>query len=838
MSELWIKGWKYNTSSTTNLNLSNSKYNGNPAQYGQEGSAKLNDRSVEDINSTYPYFWVADYQNKSNGYNVLIGHQNGWYIDWYPTSVLPTAYIKINFNSGIGERTYTWNGTSNCGKFPTATKTGYTHTHWEVDGGTYEKNITVTSNWISGYRTYGTLTATAVWSANKYTITFNANQGSGGPGPQTKTYDSPLTLSSVKPTRTGYDFVHWNTKSNDTGTSYDAGGSFSTNITNDITLYAIWKPSTSKILTATDVTLSTTNNVTPIITWKPNESSFKFKIKAQIPQSAGTAASIGPIQVNNFNSLDTTDVYTYQDSVNFSFPSTWIKYITTAKSTICTLTLQTFNDSEISLGSETYNITISTPEGINPTVSFNNNEIDINGTPEFKDANNNFAFTILDKIKIPWNFSPWRMESEDADNYTSPLKEIEAKTDGANSLKAISGTSGWLNSDITLQTYGQKTITLQATDQRTNSSNIISKSINVYNYNVPNISIKYIPGGFIGIDGISYFIPHPINSTTNLNPYTVKLSIYADNSSTPITGFNELDITSDIKFYRSDPSDPATTLNPIGETYNLYYDFSQADARYDLNEGQVPDLDTTSYRFVVTLTDSKNNITTSSAYSAIPVMTFGAGGSKITAHKPMTFEQGIQPMDTSDVSGVEILPTRTSDELGGRIKLDRGVDTSRDAYIDTYDAKLRFIDRNPSTVVRASLDLTDGYFDAGGYKINGTNVVDFPVEYGTSNGWRYRKWNSGWFEAWHNRIGEDIPANQSMVLFKVNFPFTLPSVDSLYAITFGSYQNTTAASNASIFDVSTWTTTQLSIRAFRNYTDTANWGISPRCCIQIQGRWK
>lgn len=75
-----------------------------------------------------------------------------------------------------------------------------------------------------------------------YTVTFNANGGSGGPSKQTKTYDKTLTLSSSKPTRSGYTFSKWNTKKDSTGTSYSPGGSYTKNA--DITLYAIWAEQT------------------------------------------------------------------------------------------------------------------------------------------------------------------------------------------------------------------------------------------------------------------------------------------------------------------------------------------------------------------------------------------------------------------------------------------------------------------------------------------------------------------------------------------------------------------------------------------------------------------
>jgi uncharacterized repeat protein (TIGR02543 family) len=71
-----------------------------------------------------------------------------------------------------------------------------------------------------------------------YKITYNANGGSGAPSAQTKTYGTATTLSSTKPTRTGYTFKCWNTKSDGSGTNYNAGASYSSN--SAVTLYAIW----------------------------------------------------------------------------------------------------------------------------------------------------------------------------------------------------------------------------------------------------------------------------------------------------------------------------------------------------------------------------------------------------------------------------------------------------------------------------------------------------------------------------------------------------------------------------------------------------------------------
>ena len=107
-------------------------------------------------------------------------------------------------------------------------------------------------------------------SDKTYTVSYNANGGSGAPSNQTKTYGVALTLSSTKPTKSSdvstitttfktdsnttystitsdktisYSFKNWNTSSNGSGTSYSSGGSYTANAA--VTLYAQYDSSTS-----------------------------------------------------------------------------------------------------------------------------------------------------------------------------------------------------------------------------------------------------------------------------------------------------------------------------------------------------------------------------------------------------------------------------------------------------------------------------------------------------------------------------------------------------------------------------------------------------------------
>ena len=73
-----------------------------------------------------------------------------------------------------------------------------------------------------------------------YSVSYNANGGTGAPSAQTKWHDETLTLSTTKPTRSGYSFQGWATSSGGS-VAYAAGGSYTAN--SGTTLYAVWAAS-------------------------------------------------------------------------------------------------------------------------------------------------------------------------------------------------------------------------------------------------------------------------------------------------------------------------------------------------------------------------------------------------------------------------------------------------------------------------------------------------------------------------------------------------------------------------------------------------------------------
>ena len=153
------------------------------------------------------------------------------------TSRRAYSYSFVSFSiggSGAPSSQTKWYGTILTLSSTKPTRTGYSFQGWATSssgsvayaaGGQYglDQNVTLY----------------AVWKANTYTVSYNANGGSGAPGNQTKTYGVTLKLSTTKPTRTNYNFKGWGTSAGSTTVAYASGASYTANAS--ITLYAVWE---------------------------------------------------------------------------------------------------------------------------------------------------------------------------------------------------------------------------------------------------------------------------------------------------------------------------------------------------------------------------------------------------------------------------------------------------------------------------------------------------------------------------------------------------------------------------------------------------------------------
>lgn len=153
----------------------------------------------------------------------------------------PKTYtVKYNANGGTGapsSQTKTHDVTLTL-SYTKPTRSGYTFKGWSTTSGTIQA-----VKYAAGgsYVDNASVTLYAVWQENAattYTVSYNANGGSGAPSAQTKYKDVTLTLSSTTPTRSGYTFLGWSTSSTATSPTYYAGGSYTANAS--ATLYAVW----------------------------------------------------------------------------------------------------------------------------------------------------------------------------------------------------------------------------------------------------------------------------------------------------------------------------------------------------------------------------------------------------------------------------------------------------------------------------------------------------------------------------------------------------------------------------------------------------------------------
>lgn len=84
-----------------------------------------------------------------------------------------------------------------------------------------------------------TLYAVWVYPSPSYTVTYDANGGTGAPLPQTKQHGTDLILTNTTPSRPEYVFLGWSTSKTAVSAMYSAGDKYTAN--SSITLYAVWQ---------------------------------------------------------------------------------------------------------------------------------------------------------------------------------------------------------------------------------------------------------------------------------------------------------------------------------------------------------------------------------------------------------------------------------------------------------------------------------------------------------------------------------------------------------------------------------------------------------------------
>ena len=182
-----------------------------------------------------------EFKGAHNDFSALKGiiTQKVWVYPWYVTKSLTTTFHR-NTSSADTQTTsqiFTYGVANQKFAANTFVNNGYTFKGWafaqNAANADYPDNCIVADQWIDSC--YPKVDLYAVWSANRYTVTYDANGGTNAPVTQSFLYNSEEKLSTQVPVRTGYKFMGWRS-----GTTVYSPGDAIPSGTMDLDLKAMW----------------------------------------------------------------------------------------------------------------------------------------------------------------------------------------------------------------------------------------------------------------------------------------------------------------------------------------------------------------------------------------------------------------------------------------------------------------------------------------------------------------------------------------------------------------------------------------------------------------------
>ena len=187
--------------------------------------------------SSYSTFMISATENTGDQRQATVTVRNGSMVDYY--TIVQSAgrfLVTFNANGGSGGPGSQYKLYSSSITISTAqpTRTGYTFLGWS------DSSTASSPTYYPGgtYSSLSSSTLYAVWKVNTYTVSYDANGGTGGPAPVSVAYGSYCGIAAGTPTRTGYNFLGWATSS--TATTAMASSSVF-QVTSNMTLYAVWQ---------------------------------------------------------------------------------------------------------------------------------------------------------------------------------------------------------------------------------------------------------------------------------------------------------------------------------------------------------------------------------------------------------------------------------------------------------------------------------------------------------------------------------------------------------------------------------------------------------------------
>ena len=343
-----------------------------------------------------------------------------------------------------------------------------------------------------GYFSYGgspSVKATAsvnVPAKTSYTVSYDANGGTGAPTSQTKWYGENLTLSSTVPTRAGYTFLGWSTSSSATSATYSAGSTYSSN--SAATLYAVWKIQAALITSIKDTNNQSTVTLggSAVITWTPINN-YTYKVKLEVGSKSTTSSSIAAGSTTVTRSMT---IATFADQITDSTTGT------------ATATLSTYDGNTL-LGSDSKTFTVIVPNN-----SSTKPALDISNIT-FSDGNNAFLSTFgisgkstsyisglssLKAVIAPTSSYPIY-------KYGASINSVSITVRKTNSSGAILSSKTYAGNNVISDTLNLNLATgvaddyiyysVTVTDSRGFTSAAVTGTLSIYNYWSPGGSVTY-----------------------------------------------------------------------------------------------------------------------------------------------------------------------------------------------------------------------------------------------------------------------------------------------------------------------------------------------------------
>ncbi len=202
------------------------------------------------------HLWIADGTNENQRLNIYKLSDMG--ISYVKPS--PPAVTMLNVDARDPDHIiFNWSGSyegpfdsraynvslySSDSAEPIKTLTNTKSTSWEIDLHPGQYTIIVEAV-NTKYLDLSSSSTKSFSVSRSYTITYDANGGTGAPAAQTVD-NGTASLSTVQPVRQNHRFLGWATSAVATSAEYQPGSSYSGN--GDITLYAVWERKLDNVL--------------------------------------------------------------------------------------------------------------------------------------------------------------------------------------------------------------------------------------------------------------------------------------------------------------------------------------------------------------------------------------------------------------------------------------------------------------------------------------------------------------------------------------------------------------------------------------------------------------